>query len=120
MKILLISPGTPDEIDNKIIRQIPYLFAKANNAPHAVATIAALTPPEHEVSIRDEYMHGPVEEFLPGKSYDIIGISVTSNQLKRSLQIAAACKKYCPSAIVVAGGIGVETLIYKNKEHIDV
>jgi radical SAM superfamily enzyme YgiQ (UPF0313 family) len=120
MKILLISPGTPDEIDNKVIRQIPYLYAKAFNAPHAIATVAALTPAEHEVVLHDEYMRGPSEDFLPGKEFDIIGISVTSNQLQRSLLIAAACRKFCPTATIVAGGIGVETLIYKNKDDIDV
>ncbi|HOY32363.1 MAG TPA: radical SAM protein [Bacteroidales bacterium] len=120
MKILLISPGTPDEIDNKIIRSIPYLNAKAFNAPHAVAAVAALTSEEHQVVIHDEYIRGPSEEFLPGKNYDIIGISITSNQLIRSLKIAEACKKYCPSSIVVVGGIGVEMLIYKHKANIDV
>jgi len=120
MKILLISPGSPDEIDNLIIRQIPYLFARAFTAPHAVATVAALTPPEHEVEIHDEYMRGPAENFLPGKTYDIIGISITSNQLSRSLKIAKACRQLCPKALIVVGGIGVEILIYKNKEDIDV
>ena len=120
MKILLISPGTPEEIDNKVIRQIPYLYAKAFNAPHAIATVAALTHEEHEVVLHDEYMRGPAEDFLPGKDFDIIGISVTSNQLQRSLAIASACRKICPSATIVAGGIGVETLIYKNKDDIDV
>ena len=103
MKILLISPGTPDEIDNKVIRQIPYLYAKAFNAPHAIATVAALTPAEHEVVLHDEYMRGPSEDFLPGKEFDIIGISVTSNQLQRSLAIAAACRKYCPKALLWQG-----------------
>lgn len=120
MKILLISPGTPDEIDNKIIRSIPYLNAKAFIAPHAVATVAALTPEEHDVSIHDEYIRGPAEEFLPGKNYDIIGISITSNQLIRSLKIAEACKKFCPASVIVVGGIGVEMLIYKQKGNIDV
>jgi radical SAM superfamily enzyme YgiQ (UPF0313 family) len=120
MKILLISPGTPEEIDNLIIRQIPYLYAKAFNAPHAIASVAALTPAEHEIVLHDEYMRGPSEDYLPGKEFDIIGISVTSNQLKRSLTIASACRKYCPSALIVAGGIGVETLIYKNKDDIDI
>lgn len=120
MKILLISPGTPDEIDNKIIRSIPYLNAKAFIAPHAVATIAALTPAEHDVIIHDEYIRGPAEDFLPGKTFDIIGISITSNQLIRSLQIAKACKTSCPETPVVVGGIGVEMLIFKQKENIDV
>jgi radical SAM superfamily enzyme YgiQ (UPF0313 family) len=120
MKILLISPGTPDEIDNKIIRSIPYLNAKAFIAPHAVATVAALTPEEHDIEIHDEYIRGPAEDFLPGKNYDIIGISITSNQLIRSLQIVEACKKFCPSSTIVVGGIGVEMLIYKQKGNIDV
>ncbi len=120
MKILLISPGSPDEIDNLIIRQIPYLFAKAFTAPHAIATVAALTPREHEVTLHDEYMKGPVDDFLPETDYDIIGVSITSNQLQRSLKIAQLCKKFCPKSLLVVGGIGVETLIYKNKEDIDV
>ncbi|NVO01645.1 MAG: radical SAM protein [Bacteroidetes bacterium] len=120
MRILLISPGSPGEIDNKIIREIPYLLSKAFIAPHAVATIAALTPREHEVEIHDEYVRGPINQLLIGKEYDIIGISFTSNQLLRSLEIAKACKKYCPNSTIVAGGIGVEMLIHKNKENIDV
>lgn len=111
MKILLISPGNPDEIDNTIIRGIPYLFAKAFIAPHAVATVAALTPAEHEVSIHDEYMRGPVENILEGTTYDIIGVTVISNQISRSVDISMHCKRLCPGAIIVAGGIGVETMI---------
>jgi radical SAM superfamily enzyme YgiQ (UPF0313 family) len=120
MKILLISPGTPEEIDNKIVRAIPYLFVKAFIAPHAVATVAALTPPEHDVTIHDEYIRGPVELVLLDKVYDIIGISITSNQLKRSLAIAGHCKRISPGSLVVVGGIGVEILLNKNKDNIDV
>lgn len=120
MKILLISPGTPDEIDHIVIRSIPYLYAKAFTAPHAIATVAALTPREHEVALHDEYMRGPVENFLPGKTFDIIGISFTSNQLLRCREIAQHCKNLCPQAITVAGGIGVESLLEKNLDHIDV
>ena len=120
MKILLISPGSFDDIDSQITRAIPYLFAKAIFSPHAIASVAALTPAEHEVEIHDEYIRGPVELILTGKSYDIIGISVTSNQVKHCLEIAAHCKKLIPEAIVVAGGIGVENLIHQNQDHIDV
>lgn len=111
MKILLISPGTTEEIDNRIIRGIPYLYAKAFNAPHAAATVAALTPPGHEVSIHDEYMRGPVDRILEGADYDIIGVTVISNQIRRSVDVSFICKKLCPKALVVAGGIGVETMI---------
>lgn len=120
MKILLINPGTPDEIDNHIIRQIPYLYARAFNSPHAVATVAALTPEQHEVEIHDEHMRGSSEKILKDKKYDIIGISITANQLKRSLEIAENCHRLCPDAVVVAGGIGVEVLVQKNQGLFDV
>jgi len=120
MKILLISPGTSDDVDSKITQGIPYLFAKTLFAPHAVAAVAALTPPEHEVEIHDEYARGPVDPVIQSKTYDIIGISVTSNQQKRSLFLAGLCKKYNPSAMVVFGGIGVEHFIHKEMTDIDV
>ncbi|MBL7137991.1 MAG: radical SAM protein [Bacteroidales bacterium] len=120
MKILLISPGSSDDIDSQITRAIPYLFAKAIFSPHAIASVAALTPPGHDVEIHDEYIRGPVELALQGKSYDIIGISITSNQGKHCLDIAAHCKTLVPGAVVVVGGIGVENLIHQNQEYIDV
>ncbi|MCX6281816.1 MAG: radical SAM protein [Bacteroidetes bacterium] len=120
MKILLISPGTAEDIDGKITREIPYLFAKTLFAPHAVAAVAALTPPEYLVEIHDEYARGPADHMLQKNGHDIIGISITSNQLKRSLQLARVAKKSNPSAIVVVGGIGVEHLVSKNPEDIDV
>lgn len=120
MKILLISPGSFDDIDSQITRAIPYLFAKAIFSPHAIASIAGLTPPEHLVEIHDEYIRGPVELTLANKSFDIIGISVTSNQVRHCLEIAAHCKELVPEAIVVVGGIGVENLIHQNQKNIDV
>ena len=107
MKILLISPGSDDNIDNVIIRGIPYLFAKAFFAPHAVAAVAALTPPEHEIVIHDEYMRGAVDNIIIKNTYDIIGISISSNQINRSFDIAKICRTHCKEAKIVAGGIGV-------------
>jgi radical SAM superfamily enzyme YgiQ (UPF0313 family) len=120
MKILLISPGSPDDVDGKITREIPYLFAKTLFAPHAVTAIAALTPAEHQVDIHDEYARGFADAVLQKNGHDIIGISITSNQLKRSLHLAHVAKKSNPDALVVVGGIGVEHLVSKNPEDIDV
>lgn len=120
MKILLISPGTTEDIDGSITREIPYLFAKTLFAPHAVAAVAALTPPEYQVEIHDEYARGPADPVLLKNGHDIIGISITSNQLKRSLHLASVAKKSNPSVLVVVGGIGVEHLVSKNPEDIDV
>lgn len=120
MKILLISPGKVDDIDNIIIREFPYLFAKAFFGPHAVTSVAALTPPEHEVKIHDEYMRGNVDDILKNNKFDLIGITVISNQLNRVLQIARLSREYNPQALLVAGGIGIETIISKNNEIFDV
>ncbi len=120
MKILLISPGTPDDIDSQITQGIPYLFAKTLFAPHAIAAVAALTPREYEVTLHDEYTAGQVESIIANKTFDIIGISVTSNQQKRSLQIARHSKKVSPSSLVVFGGIGVEHFIHQEMAGIDV
>jgi len=120
MRILLISPGSYEDIDSRITREIPYLFAKSLFSPHAVAAIAALTPREHDVEIHDEFSRGPVDAILKTGKYDIFGISVTSNQVKRSLLIASLCKKYAPSVLVVVGGIGVEHFIQQHHEDIDV
>lgn len=120
MKILLINPGTPDDIDSQITRGIPYLFAKTLFAPHAIAAVAALTPPEHDVSLHDEYTAGQVEPLFESTAFDIIGISVTSNQQKRSLQIARQSKLTSPKSLVVFGGIGVEHFINQEMAGIDV
>ncbi|MDD4603191.1 MAG: radical SAM protein [Bacteroidales bacterium] len=120
MKILLVSPGTARDIDGRITREIPYLFANTLFAPHAVAAVAALTPEEHQVEIHDEYSRGPADPILQKNTYDIIGISITSNQLKRSLYLAQFAKKHQPESLVVVGGIGVENLVAKNPDNIDV
>jgi len=120
MKILLISPGSPDDIDSQITQGIPYLFSKTLFAPHAIAAVAALTPAEHQVVLHDEYTHGPVEAAIRLEKFDIIGVSVTSNQQKRSLQIADFIKKHFPLTLVIFGGIGVEHFIHKEMSDVDV
>jgi radical SAM superfamily enzyme YgiQ (UPF0313 family) len=120
MKILLISPGSPDDIDSQITQGIPYLFAKTLFAPHAIAAVAALTPPEHHVALHDEYTCGMAESAIQNNTFDIIGISVTSNQQNRSLQLAMFSKKHSPSSLVIFGGIGVEHFIHKTMSDVDV
>lgn len=120
MKILLISPGNPNDIDSKIIQGIPYLYSKSLFAPHAIAAVAALTPAEHDVWLHDEFADGDVEPLIRNNPFDIIGISVISNQQTRSLQIAGFSKKHCPGALVILGGIGVEHFIHREIGAIDV
>lgn len=119
MNILLISPGSPDDIDSRITQRIPYLFAKTLFAPHAIAAVAALTPPEHQVVLHDEYVHGPADPVIRTGKFDIVGISVISNQQSRSLALAAFTKANS-NAQVIFGGIGVEHFIHQELKDVDV
>ena len=60
---------------------------KALFAPHALAAIAALIPRHFDVKIFDEAVHGPVEDHLKTSSYSLIGIHLTTNLLKRCIDI---------------------------------
>ena len=120
MKILLIHPGQKNDLDSKIIREIPYLFSEAFFAPHSIASVAALTPNSHSVKLHDELIHGPAIDEINRNSYDIVGFSITTNQLNRCLEIAAYCKEKSPKTTIVAGGIGVEYLVHDTENVIDV
>lgn len=120
MKILLISPGRPDDIDTRVARAVPYLGTGALFAPHAVAAVAALTPPGHEVHIHDEHQRGPADSIIASGTYDIIGITVTSNQLPRVLTLGGLARSHRPEAKVVAGGIGAQRLVETPDHPFDV
>lgn len=121
MKILLISPCSEDDIVNTIVHEIPYMIGKsAQLTPLAVVTVAALTPSAHEVSIHDEHMRGPVEPLLEDNHYDIIGISMLSNQVTRTRAIAEFCKKKKLTATIVLGGPCTSILPPDLKPFIDI
>ncbi|MCK9204228.1 MAG: B12-binding domain-containing radical SAM protein [Bacteroidales bacterium] len=120
MNILLINPGSSDDVDSRITQEISYLFAKNLFAPHAVTAVAALTPSCWHVEVHDEYTRGPSDSLIRNNPYDIVGITITSNQLRRSLYLANLVKVNQPAALVVVGGIGVEHLVSKNPQDVDV
>ncbi|MBI4702265.1 MAG: B12-binding domain-containing radical SAM protein [Deltaproteobacteria bacterium] len=106
MRILIIGPGVEDDILSRTVRQIPYLESKAFFAPHAPAIVAALTPPEHEVAIHDEPMRGPVDPVLRAQRFDVVGISLTTHQIRRCFAIADLFRRERMSGKLVVGGIG--------------
>jgi radical SAM superfamily enzyme YgiQ (UPF0313 family) len=120
MKILLISPGTENDIVIRSIKAVPCLESKAFFAPHALAAIAALTPSEHNIVLHDEHLHGPVNDLLGTERFDIIGISLITNQLQRALEIAEFCKTNGIPGCLVIGGISAANVIMWFKELIDV
>jgi radical SAM superfamily enzyme YgiQ (UPF0313 family) len=120
LKILLISPSTEDDIISKTVKEIPYLDSGAFFAPHALATVAALTPEGHQIRLYDEHMHGPVDELLKNERFDIIGISLITNQLHRVLSIAEFCKRNGVPGCLVIGGIGTANVMQRLKDAVDV
>jgi len=75
MKLELIVPATHDNILNR--KKVPF--------PHlGLAMVAALTPPEFDVSITDEN----VTEIDFQKSIDLVGITTLTTTVKRAYEIA--------------------------------
>ncbi len=120
MKILLISPNSAADIDTKIMKELPFMESSAFFAPHAVVSVAALTPKEHEIQIFDEALSGPVEKHVTDNNYDIIGITLISNQLERVLQIIKFCKESNISSLYIAGGVAVQNLLDMEDHGFDV
>jgi radical SAM superfamily enzyme YgiQ (UPF0313 family) len=120
MRILLVAPGTGDDLDSCCIREVSYLRAKALFGPHAIATVAALTPPEHEVVLHDEHMRGPVDVLLERERFDVVGVNLTTNQFARALDIARRCKERTSETVTVAGGIGASNLLHTADHAFDV
>jgi radical SAM superfamily enzyme YgiQ (UPF0313 family) len=120
LKILLISPSAEDDIVNRAVTQLPYMDSKAFFAPHALTAVAAITPPEHQVRLHDEHMHSAVDDILLEESFDIVGISLISNQLKRTLDIAEFFRKNNIQGRLVIGGIGTTNVMPRLKELVDV
>lgn len=110
MKILLIYPNEPGDVEFKTVKVASYMEIKALFAPHALAAIAALTPERHDVTIFDEAIHGPAEKHLENNQYDIVGLHLTTNLLKRCLNIGAHVRKNYPHSYLIAGGIGLSSI----------
>lgn len=110
MNILLISPSEFKDIEFKTVTAAPFMKIKALFAPHALAAIAALTPKKYEVKIFDEAVHGSVEEHLKTNTYKLIGIHLTTNLLKRCIEIGTHIRDNYSESYLVAGGIGLSSI----------
>lgn len=119
MRILLVNPGSRDDILTRVVREIPFLDSGAFFAPHALAAVAAVTPPGHDVRLHDENLHGPVDGLLASQPFDIVGITLTTNQMRRTLTIVDACRKVCAGARLVVGGIGAGTMQGRLHQQVD-
>ena len=99
----LFSPLTGDRQGTRLMGGVPL----------ALPTIAALTPPDVEVSILDEQ----IQSVDFSDDIDIVGISLLSPSAERGYQIAGEFKKR--GAYVVLGGIHASLFPLEAQEHGD-
>ncbi len=103
---------------------ITLIFAKANLRrgtrikhfmvpPHSLQLISALTPPEHQVNIVDEYHHRADPELQA----DLIGIGVWTASAKRAYELADHYRKR--GIPVVLGGPHITVCPQEAMEHAD-
>jgi radical SAM superfamily enzyme YgiQ (UPF0313 family)/anti-anti-sigma regulatory factor len=109
MRILLVSPEYPDsrlQFTKKEVRA--FWFPRLS-----CVTIAALTPPHHEVVFIDE----AVDRVPLGEDFDVVGISVMTAMAPRAYEIADHFR--CRGAKVVLGGMHPTALPDEGLEHAD-
>ena len=104
MKLELIVPGTQENLLNR---------KKAPCPPLGLAMVAALTPPEVEVSLTDENV--TVIDFQ--KEIDLVGITVLTNTTTRAYKIADTFR--AKGVKVILGGSHPSALPKEASQHAD-
>src|SRR4030042_227994 len=89
----------------------------ARLTPLALATLAALTPPDIDVGFSDDQVH-PIDLNNGFQGADLVGLSVMSKTAYRAYQIADACRE--KGIKVVLGGIHPTILPEEASAHADV
>lgn len=120
MRILLVSPSSAQDLTQQTLRQLPFFQKDAFFAPHACALVAALTPPDHEVQIHDEDLHGPVDSVLEVTDFDVVGLSLLGNDLVRAREIAERYRRGPRSGLLVAGGPSMLHMLPRLRPLLDV
>ena len=101
--------------------RIEFISAAAEDSarltPLALATLAALTPPDIDVGFSDDQIH-PIDLNDDFQGADLVAISVMSKTAYRAYQIADACRE--KGIKVVLGGIHPTILPEEASAHADV
>ncbi len=113
MKILLIAPANPESFWT-FDRILPVLGRRCIYPNLALPTVAALTPPEHEVVLCDEN----VEEIDFDTDADIVGITGYIVHRRRIFEIAAELRRR--GKFVVAGGPFASLCADELRDRLDV
>jgi len=112
-RILLVQPKSPETFW-KMSGWLEVTGQKALLPPLALATLAALVPPEFEVEIVDEEVR-PVDFDAP---CDLVGITGYTNHSRRMFELAAEFRKH--GVLTVGGGSYVTIDPEDCRPHFDV
>ncbi|MFH1417793.1 MAG: radical SAM protein [Planctomycetota bacterium] len=106
MRVLLVSPDSDNERLWISGDEDPGATVMNNMVPLGLATVAALTPTEHQVDIWDEIIHGRIEKEtnLSGR-YDVVGVTGFKTHMPRCKEIARICRDH--GIPIAVGGPGV-------------
>ena len=119
-KFLLISTIFDPETgasDRHGIMKIPF-GKKGLMAPLNLATLAALTPDDIEVTLWNELVQGHIDESTDLEDYDLVGISAYAPHIPRAIKVAQIFRKRgIPIAI---GGPGVSAFPMRCRNFFDI
>ncbi|NLO74567.1 MAG: B12-binding domain-containing radical SAM protein [candidate division WS1 bacterium] len=107
MKTYLVAPGVPHQ-EGAPQRRTPPIFP-----PLGLMTVAALTPPEHQVSLVDESVT-PVDFNCEA---DVVGLTATTAMALRAYEIADRFR--ARGVKVVMGGMHASALPREALQHVD-
>jgi hypothetical protein len=118
LNILLVLPAWRMTSNRWKLSDHPYVQKKAFVAPLSLATIAALTPPQHTTHIWDEAVHGLIDEATPFEhDYDLVGVGGYITSIFRAKEVARIFRgRGLP---VVAGGAGATASPELYEAHFD-
>lgn len=117
-RILLIAP-VPLRFELTQDKSLVSIFGvKGFMAPLQIATIAGLTPAEHEVMLWDEAVLGQVDLQVRAKDYDLVGITGFTAHLPRAKAIADFFRSQ--GVLTVIGGSGISSVPDRFRNDFDV
>lgn len=120
--ILLVSASFDDPISKWIDSSIKQgALRKAFAVPLGIATIAALTPENHDVTLWDEAVQGHITDQTSfDKEFDLVGISAYSfcGKMPHAKELARMFQRR--GSLVVIGGPGVTAEPHLCRGHFDV
>lgn len=119
-RILLVAP-LPLRFEltqDQSFLKLPIIGAKSFMLPLHIATVAGLTPPEFQVELWDESVHGVIESRHDLATYDLVGVTGYTAHLPRAKEIGAWVRK--AGVPIAIGGPGISTMAQRYRDDFDI